>query len=51
MKRSPRIGVVVSEDIYKAIENLAREQRRTMSSMTALICEDYLREHGLLPKE
>jgi hypothetical protein len=51
LRKTAKITAVLSNEVYDSITGLAEKQRRTLSQMVALICEDYLREHGHLPKD
>jgi hypothetical protein len=51
LTKNPKITTILPDEVFRAIEKIAQQHRHTLSKMTAIICEDYLREHGHLPKE
>jgi macrodomain Ter protein organizer (MatP/YcbG family) len=44
-------STILPLEVFEALEKLAQERRHTISLTIAIVCEDYLREHGYLPKE
>jgi hypothetical protein len=49
--RKPGISFRIEPEIKAALENVARQDRRSVSSLIEKILADWLEAHGHLPKE
>jgi len=47
---SGRVNVVLSDEVYELIKNLAGTERRSQSQMTAILVEEALEARNLLKK-
>lgn len=48
---SGRVNVVLSDEVYETIKNLAEIERRSQSQMTALLVEEALIARGILAEK
>lgn len=48
---SGRVNVVLSDEIYEVVKDLAETERRSQSQMTAILVEEALIARGVLAKK
>ena len=48
---SGRVNVVLSDEIYEVVKDLAESERRSQSQMTAILVEEALIARGMLPEK
>jgi len=48
---SGRVNVVLLDEIYELIKDLAESERRSQSQMTAILVEEALIARGMLPEK
>jgi hypothetical protein len=48
---SGRVNVVLSDDLYELVKDLAEAEQRSQSQMTAILVKEALTTRGMLPKK
>lgn len=48
---SGRVNVVLSDDTYEIVKDLAEAEQRSQSQMTAILVKEALAARGMLPKK
>jgi hypothetical protein len=48
---SGRVNVVLSDDIYEVVMELAETEQRSQSQMTAILVKEALAARGMIPKK
>jgi hypothetical protein len=48
---SGRVNVVLSDDIYEVVVELAETEQRSQSQMTAILVKEALAARGMIPKK
>ena len=47
---SGRVNVVLSDDLYELVKDLAEAEQRSQSQMTAILVKEALTARGIIPK-
>jgi hypothetical protein len=48
---SGRVNVVLSDEVYETVKDLAELEQRSQSQMTAILVKEALTARGMLPKK